>query len=221
MTDQLRETLYFGGDDIRRYLTDEQYDSLVALHDTITQGRLADGKMAVYGLFVPETHRSFQAVANIYNHASTGDQPLVVMPTDEWYPAVASLTAAPSSEVYQAENDIQQPSVGRLTHIRSKYSPVMSALAKALRKDTVDVGTVIALEADQFVALASAAAKTGDPQIANQGQRAWEDHDDGFDQTMSALQCARERLLEAEFHLNRITNTNYIHPSRTGLTRVK
>ena len=56
MTNQLRETLYFGDADCSQYLTEAEYEQLVALHDKITTGRLNDNKMAMFGVFVHEGH---------------------------------------------------------------------------------------------------------------------------------------------------------------------
>ena len=67
MSEQLRETLYFGENDCRRYLTDEQYAALIALHDKITEGRLADNQMAVFGVFVPEGHVEYRNIMALYN----------------------------------------------------------------------------------------------------------------------------------------------------------
>lgn len=146
-----------------------------------------------------------------------GDRPLLLMPSDEWYHAVQELVAKQErGPEYEAESGITQRSVATLALIRRRYHPMISQLASAVRKATVDASTEIALEANQFVELASRGANSGDPEYAAQCQRAWEAHDEGFDQTMSAMQCARERLLEAGFHLSRITNTNYQHVGRHG-----
>jgi hypothetical protein len=218
MSDQLRETLYFGEDDCRRYLTDEQYESLVALHDKITEGRLNDNLMAVFGVFVPEGHVEYRNIMSLYNQSSTGDRPVILMPTDEWYHPVHELVCRRErGEEYLAESGIVQPSIATLQLMRMRYHPMIQALSNAVRKDTVNAATEIALEANQFVELASRGANSGDPDFAGQTQRYWEAHDEGFDLTMSSLQCARERLLEAGFHLTRITNTIYLHHSRTGM----
>lgn len=218
MSDQLRETLYFGENDCRRYLTDEQYEALIALHDKITEGRLADNQMAVFGVFVPEGHVEYRNIMALYNQSSTGDRPVVLMPSDEWYHAVHELVChRERGEEYLAESGIVQPSIATLHIMRSRYCPMIEAVARAVRKDTVKASTDIALEANQFVELASRGANSGDPDFAGQTQRYWEAHDEGFDLTMSSLQCARERLLEAGFHLSRITNTIYHHHSRNGM----
>lgn len=217
MSDQLRETLYFGDADCSQYLTEAEYEQLVALHDKITTGRLNDNKMAMFGVFVHEGHAEYPAISMLYNMAPTGDRPLLLMPSDEWYHAVHELVAKHErGPEYEAESGITQRSVATLALIRMRYHPMISQLASAVRKATVDASTEIALEANQFVELASRGANSGDPEFAAQCQRAWEAHDEGFDQTMSAMQCARERLLEAGFHLSRITNTNYQHAGRRG-----
>ena len=217
MSEQLRETLYFGENDCRRYLSEEEYQQLVALHDKITTGRLGDNKMAVFGIFVREGHAQYPAISMLYNMSPMGDHPLLVMPSDDWYhPINELLLKRERGPEYEAENDITQRSVATLHLLRAKYEPMISALARAIRKATVDAATEIALEANQFADLASRGAASGDPEFAAQCQRAWEAHDEGFDLTMSALQCARERLLEAGFHLGRVTNTNYQHVGRRG-----
>ena len=217
MTNQLRETLYFGDADCSQYLTEAEYEQLVALHDKITTGRLNDNKMAMFGVFVHEGHAEYPAISMLYNMSPMGDHPLLVMPSDDWYhPIHELLLKRERGPEYEAENDITQRSVATLHLLRAKYAPMISALASAVRKATVDAATDIALEANQFADLASRGAASGDPEFAAQCQRAWEAHDEGFDLTMSALQCARERLLEAGFHLGRVTNTNYQHVGRRG-----
>lgn len=209
MDKQLRETLFFGDSDCLRYLTDDEYAQLIALHDKITEGRLADNKMAVFGVFVPEGHQEFQNISALFNQASGGDKPVVLLPSAPWYGEVQALVGPHmAGQPLMTAHGFPQTSIATLGALRQRVSPMIKELARVVRKETVNVSTQLAVESSQLQEHCATLPIESQQYLDAVGE--WERHDEGFDLTMSALQCTMERLHEAGFHLSRVTNTNAV-----------
>lgn len=211
---RLDETLLFADSDAMKYLTEEDREALVALHNKITTGRLEDGCHNVYGVFVPTTHRHFDMIETLVDRAEQRDVPLVIDVRCPWYDAVAALTAAPVilTPVPGHQADVQR-SVVALADMRQRYARMLKSIGEALYRDSATVSAIMVAESDMLVQRIEAAMRGGHRDRAEQIQGQWEHYDAGFDQTVNAMQSSRERLLEANFHLERVTNTVSIIPS--------